>query len=145
MKSQAQTNLEMKGCFNLLGRIIDDAVKDFNEGTLAQRADAASFFRSEEDFGWMLSFSNGSMKKFIATRLDGDPFDLDSLKRKRIRKPVKVCKPAKLIKWKGREQTISEWAEELGLTYKTMRARLGRHGICEHAFRVGQPGYRHSK
>jgi hypothetical protein len=141
----AQQNLETKGYFNLLGKIINNAVTDFNEGTLAQRADAASFFRSEEDFGWMLKFSNGSMERFIKTRLDGDPFDIQGLKKRKIRKPVKTCKPAQKIKWKGREQTISEWAKELGLTYKTMRARLGRHGICEHAFRVGQPGYRYNK
>jgi hypothetical protein len=135
MKSQAQQNLEMKGYFNLLGRIIEDAIKDFNYGTMAQRADAAAFFRSEDDFGWMLKFSNGSMKKFIETRLDGDPFDIENLKNRKIKNPVRLKKYATKIRWRGLELTTSEWAKKIGITDHTMYARLKRYGRCEYAFR----------
>jgi hypothetical protein len=132
---RAKHNMEAKANYNLIGTIVERAVKDFNYGTQSERADAAAFFRSEDDFGWMLDLVEGNMDKFIAAKLDGDPFDIANLKKRKIQNPVRLKNISKPILWRGVELTTAEWADRLGVTYKTMRARLVRYGRCDYAFR----------
>ena len=69
------------------------------------------------------------------TGLDGDPFNMKSLKRAAEFKN-KSCKPAVMIKYKGEARTVSEWANHIGITIGCLKARMKSHGICARTFRV---------
>jgi hypothetical protein len=107
MPTKSMNMINHRPTFNLLAAIINSAVKDFNVGGKPQRQSAAAFFRSER-CAWMLKAVNATVSDLVENRLNGNPFDLDSLKSKKHK--MKAYKPGKNIKWDGREMTVAEWA-----------------------------------
>lgn len=134
MTTQSMSIAEYGPHYKLLGKIVEIAVNDFNTGNAAERMDAAIFFRSDEDFGWMLDAVNGNMDRFIANRLCESPFKAGTFKSRKHK--MKACKPGKKIKWAGREMTVAEWAGELGIELHAFRRRLTVKGVCAEVFEV---------
>ena len=134
MTTQAINMINHRPSFNLLAEIVNGAVKDFNEGSGSERMDAAIFFRSENDFGWMLKAVNGTMDRFIEDKLCESPFKVGRFKSRKNK--MKARRPGKKIKWAGREMTVAEWAGEIGVELHTFRTQLARKGVCAEVFEV---------
>lgn len=125
---------EYKPYYNLIAAVINSAVKEFNKGTAVQRQQAAAFFRDEYN-GWIWEAVGATVQDVIKHRLDGDPFDLQSLKKPR--KAInKSCRPAVRVMFRGRSLTLPEWAAELGIEYKALYARYKRYGSCSKTFKI---------
>ena len=134
MPTQAINMISHRPSFNLIAEIVSGAVKDFNEGDESERTDAALFFRSEDDFGWMLKAVNGTMDRFIKARLCESPFKVGRFKSRKHK--MKADNPGKKIKWNGLEMTVAGWAGEIGVDLHTFRARLSKKGVCAEVFEV---------
>lgn len=118
--------------YKLVAVLIEIAVKEFNFGSTAQRQEAAAFFRDSYN-SWMYEEVGATVHDTIRNRLDGDPFDMKSLK-KAVPVKNKACRPAKKVMFRGRSLTLPEWAAELGIEYKTLYARYKRYGSCARVF-----------
>ena len=116
------TERNITGCNNLLAAIINDAVDDFNKGTVTQQLDAGSFFRN--DAKWMCGTIGATVDDLIRCRLDRSPYDHITVNNK----PRKRCSPAELITWEGKSKTVLEWSLEVGVTVYTIRDRIKNHG-----------------
>ena len=134
MTTKSMSIAEYGPYHKLVGKIVKIAIKDFNTGNSLERMDAAIFFRSEDDFGWMLDAVNGNMDRFIANRLCESPFKAGGFKSRK--KKMKACKLGKKIKWAGQEMTVAEWAAEIGVELHAFRVRLTKKGVCAEVFEV---------
>lgn len=119
--------------YNLVARIINNAVYDFNGGTVAQRQDAAAFFRDEYN-DWMWKSVGATVHDVIKHRLDDDPFDMKAVNGGG-RSANKSCKPALKIEYRGTSHIISEWADNMSVTIGCLKARLKKWGVCDRTFR----------
>lgn len=126
------TKKNITGCNNLLAAIINDAVDDFNKGTVSQQLNAGSFFRN--DAKWMCNTVGATVDDLTKHRLERSPYDHITVNNK----PRKRYSPAEIITWDGQSKTILEWSLQVGVTTYTIRDRIKAHGVCDKVFRPGR-------